>query len=339
MLRFLVRRLVLSTFALLGVLVVMFLIMHVAPVDPARQYAGMRATDQQLAQVRAKLGLDRSVPVQIVTYIKNFFTGNWGNSLLTKRPVIDDIGKTLPYTLELIILAMILTLLIGVPLGVLSAQKKDHLADHGSRILAVGLISIPTFWLALALQYIFSGKLGILPLSGPGSIAVTLADPIKAVTGFPLLDALVTGNFHAFWDHLYYLVLPVIALTGMSLGGLQRITRASMVETLTEEYIVAKRSYGLPERTVLYRHGLKNSMGPIITTTAVYIAALLVSTFLIEEIFSWPGMGAYIASGVTGLDYPVIMAVTLISAVAFLIMNTLADILLAANDPRVRLQG
>jgi len=338
MLAFIVRRLALSVLALLGVLVIMFLLMRAAPVDPARQYAGMRATEEQLTEVRHELGLDRSVPVQIGTYIKNFFTGNWGDSLISKHPVIDDVGKTLPYTLELVFLSMLLTVVIGIPLGVVSAEKKDKLPDHASRVLAVGLISIPTFWLALALQYIFSGKLHLLPLSGAGSIQVVLSHPIDKVTGFPLLDALLTGNFKALLDHARYLILPVIALTGMSLGALQRITRSSMVETLSEEYIVAKRSYGLAERTVLYRHALKNTTGPIVTTVAVFVAVLIVNTFLIESIFAWPGLGAYIATGVATLDYPVIMAVTLISAVAFLIMNALADVLLAI-DPRVRLRG
>jgi peptide/nickel transport system permease protein len=333
---FLVRRFGLSVLVLFGVLVIMFVVMHLAPVDPVRQYTGIRATAEQQAEARAMLGLDKPLVVQIGIYIKNFFAGDWGSSLMTKRPVLGDIGATLPYTLELIFFSVLLTLLIGIPLGVISANKKDRLPDHASRILAVGLISIPTFWLALALQYIFSGSLGVLPLSGAFSTSVSLLHPVTKVTGFPVIDALVTGNFTAFGDHLNHLVLPVLAMTGISLGGTQRITRAAMVETLTEEYVVAKRSYGLPERTVLYRHALKNSIGPVITSTAVYIAAMIVSTFLIEAIFSWPGMGSYVAIGVGQLDYPVIMGVTLVSAVAFLILNTLADILLAV-DPRVRL--
>ena len=336
MAHFLVRRFGLSVLVLFGVLVIMFVVMHLAPVDPVTQYAGIRATPEQQAEARATLGLDKSLPVQIGIYIKNFFTGDWGSSLMTKRSVLGDIGLTLPYTLELIIFSAVLMTLIGVPLGVVSANKKDRLPDHASRILAVGLISIPTFWLALALQYIFSGKLGILPLSGAFSTVTSLTHPITKVTGFPFIDSLVTGNFTAFTDHLAHLVLPVIAMTGIALGGTQRITRATMVETLTEDYIVAKRSYGLPERTVLYRHALKNSVGPVITSTAIYVASMIVSTFLIEAIFSWPGMGSYVATGVSKLDYPVIMGVTLVSAVSFLILNTLADVLLAI-DPRVRL--
>ncbi len=336
---FLVRRLGLSMLSLIGVLVVMFLVMQMAPVDPARQYAGSHASPEKLAEVRTQLGLDQPMAVQLVAYVKNFFTGSWGESLVSKNSVLQDVGKTLPYTLELVFLASVLIVAVGVPLGVVSAQKKDLWPDHASRIFAVGLISIPTFWLALALQYVLSGKLGFLPLSGPGTLEVTYSHPIQVITGFPLVDSLVSGNFTAFWDHTAHLVLPVAALTGMALGEFQRITRSSMVESLTEDYIAAKRSYGLRERTVLYRHGLKNSSAPILTIFALQVAFLIVNTFLIESIFAWPGIGAYIARAVTTLDYPVIIAVTLVSAVAFITMNTLADLMIAGTDPRVRLGG
>jgi len=335
--RFIIRRIGLSILVLMGVLVIMFAVMRAAPVDPVTQYAGIRATEEQRAEVRTLLGLDKPVVVQMGVYIKNFFTGDWGASLMTKRPVIDDIADTLPYTLDLIILSVILTLLIGIPLGVISAVRKDRWPDHASRVLAVGLISIPAFWLALALQYVFSGKLGVLPLSGAHATEIALGDPITKITGFPLIDSLITGNLSAFGDYVAHLVLPVASMTGIGLAGAQRITRSTMVETLTEEYIVAKRSYGLPERRVQYRHGLKNSIGPVITSTAVFAASMIVTTFLIESIFSWPGMGSYVATGVAQLDYPVIMGVTLVSAVGFLVLNTLADILLAVIDPRVRL--
>jgi peptide/nickel transport system permease protein len=333
---FIVRRLALSIIALLGVLVVTYLLMHLAPVDPAIQYAGIHATPEQLAAANQLLGLNRSIPVQILVYIKNFFTGNWGVSLVSKRPVIEDIGQVLPFTVELVALAEVLLLLIGVPLGILSAHKKDRWPDQASRVFSVGVISIPTFWLALALQYIVAGKLHLLPLSGADALNVLYAHPIKTVTGFPLIDTLVTGNFAAFWDHVAHLVLPVVALTATALGLIQRLTRAGMVEVLGEEYILASRSYGMPERIVLWHHGLKNALAPVATCAASLFAFNLVNTFLVETIFSYPGVGAYIARSVVALDYPVIMAVTLISAVAFLTMNMLADILIA-TDPRVRL--
>ncbi len=334
---FLVRRILFMIVALFGVLVIMFLIMNAAPVDPARQYAGEGASAQTVERVREQLGLTKPLPVQILVYIRNFFTGEWGDSLATKRPVLADIRDTLPNTLELTVFAMALTVLAGVPMGVVSAWKKDLWPDHVSRIIAVGLISIPTFWFALALQYILSGNFHLLPLSGSVGEATMFANPPK-VTGFPIIDSLVAGDFAAFQDHAVHLILPVIALTGMSLGGLQRITRAAMVETLADDYIVAKRSYGLAERSILFGHGLRNSTGPVATYAAVVCAWLLVNTFLVEAIFNWPGMGSYLALGVQGLDYPVVMAVTLVSAVAFLLLNFIADMLIAL-DPRVRQRG
>lgn len=335
MITFLIRRILFMILALFGVLVIMFLLMRAAPVDPARQYVGAQASEARVEQVRVQLGLDKPVYEQLGIYIRNFFTGDWGDSLRTKRPVINDVRNTLPDTLELVALAMVVTLVIGIPLGVVSAQKKDRWPDHASRIVAVGLISVPTFWLAMALQFILSSKLGLLPLSGSGDFVIQLTAPIHTVTGFPLIDAMITGNWAAARDHAMHLALPVIALTCMALGGLQRITRASMVETLSDDYIVAKRSYGLPERAILYRHGLRNATGPIATYFGFMFAWLLVNTFLIEAIFNWPGMGAYLAMGVTALDYPVVMAVTLVSAVAFLLLNFAADVIVGL-DPRVR---
>ena len=333
---YILRRLGLGMVALLGVLVVSYLLIHLAPIDPAHQYAGMHASREQLAAAEKLLGLDQPVYVQIVTYAKNFLTGNWGVSLQTKRSVAMDIRTTLPYTVELVVLSMLLSCSIGIPLGVLSATRKGRLADHFSRLLAVSLIAIPTFWLALGLQYVFSGQLDLLPLSGAFSYDVMYDEPIRSVTGIPLIDALLTGNLTAFWDHAAHLVLPVIALTGMSLGIIQRLTRASMLEVLDEDYILAARSYGLPERAVL-RHGLKNSVGPLATIVALTIAWLLVNTFLVESIFAWPGMGNYIVTAISTIDYPVIMAVTLVSAISYLVFNLLADVVIAL-DPRVRLR-
>ena len=261
---FVLRRLAFSLLALIAALVLTFALVHATPVDPARQYAGPRASEEKLAEVRAKLALDRSLAVQILIYGENFFTGDWGESLITKSPVIDDIGKTLPYTLELVVLSLILTLLVGLPLGVISAHKKDRLPDHASRILAVGLISIPTFWLALGAAVHLLRQAGDLALERVAfRTRSTLTNPISQRHRLSL-------DRRARHRQLHRLRGPprrtwcCPSSPGRHGPGrhFQRITRASMVETLTEDYIVAKRSYGLPERTVLYRHALKNSSDP-----------------------------------------------------------------------------
>jgi peptide/nickel transport system permease protein len=332
---FILRRLLSSLLALGGVILVTFALQQVAPVDPARQYAGPQASAQVVEAVRVEMGLDQSIPSQLVSYAENFFTGNWGDSLQTKRPVFADFKKAVPYTLELVFLAMILVVMIAVPLGVISADKQDRWPDHVTRVFAVGLVSIPTFWLALGLQYVVAGKLHLLPLAGTADFTLLVTHPLKVLSGFPLFDALASGNFTLFRDHTVHLIMPIIALAGMAIGGIQRLTRASMVEVLHDDYMVASRSYGLPERRVLWRYGLKNITGPLATAIAVYAAYLLVNTFLIETIFNVPGIGAMVAMAVSALDYPVIMAMTLFTAVAYIVLNTVADLLLFV-DPRVR---
>jgi peptide/nickel transport system permease protein len=335
--RFTIRRITAGFIALIGVLAVTFLIIQLAPIDPARMYAGPRATPRQLEAATQTLGLNDPMIVQLGKYIYNFFTGNWGRSLVSKDLVTTQIGKTLPYTLEIVCFALLIQVGVGVALGVVSAAHKDRWPDHFSRILAVGLISIPTFWLALGLQYVFTGQLHMLPLSGAFSYEVLLLHPVTEITGLPAIDTLLTGNFVAFADHMTHMVMPVITLACMGLGALQRLTRSTMVEVLSEDYIVAARSYGISESVVLWHRGLKNSMGPVATFTGIQVGYLLVNTFLIESIFSWPGVGNYIVTAVSSLDYPVVISVTAVSAVTYLIVNTIADFYVAAVDPRVRL--
>jgi peptide/nickel transport system permease protein len=335
--RFIVRRVLASVLVMLGVLIVTFVFARLAPSDPARMWAGPRASPEQIAKVTKDLGLDRPMVVQLVDYIRDFVSGDWDRSLVTKRPVAADVALYAPLTLELVIVAMLLSLVIGVPLGVLSANSKDRWLDHGSRVLAVGLVSIPTFFFALALQFALSGRIDLLPLGGTGSYAIQYSDPIQRITGFPIIDALVKGNFTAWGDHIVHMILPSIALMAMCLGTIQRLTRAAMVEVLNEDYIVAARSYGLSENIVLWRYSLKNSLGPIATVTALTFASTLVCTFLVESIFSWGGIGTYMARAAADMDYPVILAVTVLSALSYVVLNTVADIVIAL-DPRVRIR-
>ena len=335
---FLLRRIALSFLVVFGVLIVTFVVTRVAPSDPARMYAGPRATTAQIEAAAKKLGADQPVYVQLERYITAFWRGDWGQSLATKRSVAEEIAACAPYTIELAVLAQGLALLVGIPLGLSSANNKDRWQDHTSRVIAVGAVSIPTFWLALALQYVFFGKLHVLPMGGAQSYAVALMDPITKITGFPLIDAVLTRNWAAFWDHIVHLVLPVLALTACLIGSVQRLTRAAMVEILNEDYIVAARSYGLPERLVLWSYTLKNALGPVVTIAALCIAYSLVNTFLVEAIFSWPGVGNYVARAALNLDYPAITAVSVLSAISYVVLNTMADIIIAL-DPRVRIHA
>jgi len=332
---FILRRILQSLFVIFGVLVVTFLVTRVAPSDPAAMWAGPRATPEQVERATKELGLDRPLYEQLGKYISDFVRGDFGHSLRTRQSVATELKAFLPATIDLVLAAMLIALLVGLPLGVLSAQKKDRLPDHASRVISVSAISMPTFWVALMLQFVFFKELGILPLGGQQSVSVSLFYPVESVTGHLLPDALITGNYVAFWDGVKHLILPAIALAGWSLGSVQRMTRSAMVEILNEDYIVAGRSYGLPERVVLWRYALKNSLGPTATVIALTMGYMLVNTFLVESLFAWPGIGTYIALAVVTLDYPAILAVTVVSAIAYIVLNALADIVIAL-DPRVR---
>lgn len=335
MLSFTARRLLLGVLVTLGVLLITFTLTRVVPSDPASQWVGPRATPEQKQQARRELGFDRPLYVQFGVFLKHLAQGDLGKSLRSKRPVADEMKQFLPPTLELVLVAMGFALLIGLPLGVFSASHKNRWPDHLTRVISVSGIAMPTFWLAMMLQVVFFRWLRVLPLGGQLSPYYELFAPVPHVTGFLFVDCLVTGNLGALWDYVLHLVLPCVALGAGTLALLARMTRSAMLEILNEDYILAARSYGLGEGVVLWRYALKNSLGPTATVTALAVGYMLVNTFLVEAVFNWPGIGSYIASAVNSFDYPAIIGVTLFSAISYVILNLIADIVVAL-DPRVR---
>lgn len=332
---FIVKRLLLGIVVLFGVVLVTFILTRVIPSDLAAKWVGPRATPKQIEAAKVELGLDKPLYVQFGKYLSNLSKGNLGNSLRTHQPVTKELKSNLPATLELVLLSTIFAILIGIPLGVISAKKKDKWVDHLCRFFSVGTVSLPTFWVGLFLQLIFYRWLSILPLGDQLSRDVKLLYEIPHITGFIILDSLVTGNFVVFKDALLHIILPGITIAMYPIGLVARMTRSALLEILNEDYISAARSYGLPERVVLWSYALKNSLGPTATVVTLSIGYTLVNTFLVEAIFSWPGVGSYIASAVIGLDYPAIMGVTIFSAVAYVLLNLISDIIVAL-DPRVR---
>jgi peptide/nickel transport system permease protein len=332
---FISRRLLLGLIVLFGVVLITFVLTRIVPSDPAAEWVGPRSTPAQHAQARKELGLDRPLYVQFVIYLGDLSHGNLGFSLDTHQAVSSELAARLPATIELVIVTFFIATLIGLPLGVISAKRKDKWPDHLSRIFSVGFVSMPTFWVALFLQLIFYSRLGWLPAGGQTSTNIQVFYDVPTVTHFLLVDSLISGNFVVFKDALIHMVLPVIALSAYPIGLVARMTRSAMLEILNEDYITAARSYGLPERQVLWVSALKNSLGPTVTVVTLSIGYTLVNTFLVEAIFSWPGIGNYIATAVTTLNYPAIMGVTIFSAVAYIILNLVADIIIAL-DPRVR---
>lgn len=313
-----------------------FVLIRVVPSNPGALWAGRHATQEQMEAAEKELGLDKPLYIQYLIFIKNFFQGNLGNSLSTKQPVLSDIGKYLPASLELIITSLIIALLIGVPLGVLSSSKKDTAADHGSRVFAVAGVSLPAFWLAMILQIIFFSELHILPLEGRVSMDVIINYPIQQITGFNLIDALITGNLIGFADAVEHLILPSLALAAYPTGMIARMVRAKMVEVLNEDYICAERASGLSEKTILFRYAFKPSAGPLLTMLGLVFAYMITATALVEYIFSWPGLGRYTVSALFVGDYPAIMGVTLVAATAYVFVNLTVDLLQTVIDPRIK---
>ncbi len=333
--RFIVRRLFFGVIVLLGVILITFFLTRVIPSNPAAKWVGPRATPEQIAKARIELGLDKPLYAQFWRYLTDILQGNLGYSLRTRQPIISDLKSNLPATLELVLISTLAAILLGIPLGVISAIRKDQWVDHLSRLFSVGVVSLPTFWIGLILQLVFFRILGIFPMGGQLSTEIKLMYDIPHITGFITIDSLITGNFFIFFDALWHLVLPGITIAMYPIGLVARMTRSALLEILNEDYITAARSYGLTEGTVVWSYALKNSIGPTSTVVALSVGYSLVNTFLTEAIFAWPGIGSYIATAVIGLDYPAIMGVTIFSTVAYVILNLVADIIVAA-DPRVR---
>ncbi len=333
--KFILRRLLLGIIVLFGVTVMTFFLTRVVPSDPAAKWVGPRATPEQIARAEIELGLDKPLHIQFARYLGDLLQGNLGNSLRTRRPIMQDLKDYLPATIELVLISTIAAVFVGIPLGVISARRKDQMVDHISRLFSVGVVSLPTFWVGLVLQLVFFRMLGILPLGGQISTEIKVMMEIPEITGFLMFDSLITGNFKIFFDALRHIILPGITIALYPVGLVARMTRSALLEILSEDYITAARSYGLTERTVLWSYALKNSVGPTSTVVALSIGYTLVNTFLTEAIFSWPGIGSYIATAVIGLDYPAIMGVTIFSAVSYVFLNLAADIVVAL-DPRIR---
>lgn len=335
MLKFIIKRVISGIIVLFGVILITFVTTRVVPSKPELQWVGTRATEEQLIAAREELGLDKPLPVQFVIYLNDLLHGDMGLSLQTKRPVADEIKENLPATMELVLISTFLAMILGLALGVVSASKKDRLPDHLARFFSVGTVSLPTFWTALLFQVLFYKILQLLPIGGMLSQNTQLFYNVPHVTGFLLLDCLITGNFYVLKDAALHYILPCSVLMLYPLGSVARMTRSAMLEILNEDYIKAARSYGLKNRAVLWKYALKNSLGPTATVVALSIGYTMMNTFLVESIFNWPGIGSYISDAVMNMNYPAIMGVTIISAVMYIVLNLIADIIVAL-DPRIR---
>lgn len=331
LLTYIVKRVFLIVPIVLGVLAITFLISHIVPGDAAQLMAGPRATPEIIERIRHEHGLDRPLYVQFGVYIAHVFRGDLGKSILTRRPVAADIADYFPATFELTTMAMLLSVIVGIPLGIISAVQKDRILDQLSRLTSVIGVSMPIFWLGLLLMLFFYMRLGLLP--GPGRI--TGASP-SHITGLFVLDSVLTGDWRALGDSLLHLVMPAFVLGYAVLARVVRMTRSSMLDVFGQDYIQTARAKGLIERAVIYKHALRNALIPTLTVVGLSYGELLGGAVATELIFAWPGMAHYVVGSMSSLDFPAVMGVTMVIALIYILVNLLVDISYAFIDPRIR---
>ena len=321
--------------AAVGVTLIAFVISHAVPVDPVVANLGQQASQRPelVAAFRSKYGLDRPLYEQYLRFVGGMLHGDLGDALNTRRPVLTDIKQFLPATVELSTFAILVALVLGIPLGVLSALHRGTPVDHVARFVSLIGVSIPIFWLAILALVIFYATLHVT--AGPGRLGPGLLAP-PAVTGFYLVDSLLAGNLIDFRSALSQLVLPACVLASSIMGLVTRVTRASMLDILGQDYMRTARAKGLAERVIVIRHGLRNALIPTVTILGLAYGNLLSGAVMTETIFAWPGLGRYAFQAATGNDFPAIMGVTLVIALIYLLVNLATDILYAVLDPQIR---
>ena len=332
MLRFIVRRLLLLVPILVGLSILVFLWIRLLPGGPAEALLGERGTDAQEAAIERQYGLDKPIHVQYWRYVQTVAQGDFGDSIATRRPVVEELKQRFPATIELAVAAMLFSVLLGIPLGFIAAKRYGGPIDHASLILSLLGISIPIFFLAIILKYIFAVKLGWLPTVGRISVLIDLDHP----TGFYVLDALLTGNLEAFWDTLKHLVLPAVALGSIPLAVVARITRAAVLDVLNEDYVRTARAKGVSPRLVDLRHVLRNALLPIATIIGLQTGLLLSGAVLTETVFAWPGLGTWLVGAIRVRDFPVLQGGILFVSIVFVLVNLVVDVMYAIINPRIR---
>jgi peptide/nickel transport system permease protein len=332
MLQYLSRRLVTLTITLVGIMVMTFFISLVVPLDPLASIAGPQAPEETVERLRELYGFDQPVYVQFGRYVSRLFQGDLGESFQTGRPVLEDILAYFPATIELATIALIISILVGIPLGVLSAVYNNSVIDHFSRVFSLIGVSMPVFWTGLVLLLVFYFKLSWFP--EPGRLDIMLIEPDE-VTGFLLLDAIIAWDWEVFFDALWHMFLPATVLGMWGMAGIARITRSSMLDVLSQEYINTARIKGLAEYLVLTRHALRNALVPAVTVIGLTYGGLLEGSVLTETIFSWPGLGRYLAKAFLTLDLNAVVGGTMLVAFTFCLVNLIVDMVYAFLNPKI----
>ncbi len=339
---YVITRALLTLPMVLILLTLIFVVLRVLPGDPISSQLGPRGSAELKAVLRAQLGLDQPITTQYINYLAQVARLDLGHSMVeAQRPILDELSERLPATLELVIPAFVLMLLISVLPGALAAYRHRKPADYILRLWSIITYSMPIFWLGLMLQLIFSVQLGWLPTDHrlDSLIEAQVTQQVAKLpfhTNLMLIDTLLVGNFPAFLNALTHMILPVITLGVVLSGVFLRLTRANMIETLQQDFITSSRARGVPERTVVYQHALRNAFIPVLTLLGLQLAALLAGAVLTETTFSWPGMGLYLFERITQRDYTAVQGVVTVFAVFVAITSLLVDVLYAFVDPRIR---
>ena len=335
MLPFLIRRLLLAIPALLGLMVLTFVLVRVVPADPAATLAGENSSRQQIEEIRKKYGFDRPLYEQFGIYVGQVLTGDLGDSVFSNRPVSGDVRRTLPATLELIFAALLLAALVGIPLGTLAAVRHNGPLDHVVRVATVGGLAVASFWFAIMLQLLFSMELEWLPLRG--RIGVNVGAP-PTVTGFFLIDLLLAGSWTQFISSLRHIALPAFTLAVPALATIARFARAGVLDTMQRDFVQYETAIGYPAHRIVWIYVLRNSVIAAVTQIGLLFGALVSSAVAVEAIFDWPGLGSYAVQAILSSDYKAVLAVTLVVGVIYAVINILVDLAHGLLDPRVAAQ-
>jgi len=331
--RYIITRTLLTGPMIFILVTMIFVVMRLIPGDPVSSNLKPGSNPERLDQLRAEMGLDKPIYVQYVTYLKEVATGDLGNSNVTNRPIIDMIGEALPATIELVIPPTLLMLIIGIASGAYAAHHHKSVGDYTVRVTSVFIYAFPVFWVGLMLQLVFGVYLGWLPVAkriDPNFVS------IPRHTNLLMIDTLIEGNFDAFVNVVRHLILPTATLTIALMGVFVRLTRVNMIEMLQEDFVTAAHARGIPERRVVYRHALRNTMIPIVTLIGLQVAILMAGAILTETTFSWPGMGLMIRDGIDQRDYLAVQGAVTVFAIFVAIISLVTDIMYAFIDPRVR---
>ena len=334
MLRYVAKRLLLLVPVLIGLSILVFAYVRALPGGPAIALLGERATQQSVEAINRELGLDQPIFVQYLRYAGNLIQGDFGSSVLSRRPVVEELLERFPATVELGFAAILFAVLAGIPLGFIAAKRYQGVLDNTSLVASLIGISFPVFFLALIMKYIFAVRLGWLPSIGRLDITRSLEHP----TNFYLLDAIIAGDWRAFVDVVAHLVMPAIALGTIPLAIIARITRAATLDVLSEDYVRTARAKGLTTAVIDRRHILKNSLLPVVTVIGLQTGLLLTGAILTETVFAWPGVGTWMLNAINNRDYAVLQGGIVFFAFLVVMVNLLVDVSYAFLNPRIRYQ-